>query len=237
MSVAAPDRSRRRGRRSRFVAILVYTLQSCFPRKRWVARAVPCAGALLFGLLAHAVDETAQRGVRRTSPPTASSGSCCRSPRSSSATPCSAPRCAAGTFHFTWLSPTPTWQIVLGRWLGGVARRARHDRARRAALAAVVAGTPESAGAGVPRRRGRQRGVRRGLHRHRLPHPAHRGVVARVRVPRRAAARRGAHRHRPALADVGVARDLRRPTSTTSRAASSATGSRRAAPRSSGSRS
>ena len=25
----------------------------------------------------------------------------------------------SGTFHFTWLTPTPVWQIVLGRWIGG----------------------------------------------------------------------------------------------------------------------
>ncbi len=47
--------------RSRFVAILVYTLQSCFPPKRWVAVLLPCAGALLFGLLAHAVNDSAER--------------------------------------------------------------------------------------------------------------------------------------------------------------------------------
>ena len=52
----------------------------------------------------------------------------------------------AGTFHFTWLSPTPTWQIVLGRWVGGVFV-ALVTIAPAAALAAVVAGSPESAGA------------------------------------------------------------------------------------------
>jgi ABC-type transport system involved in multi-copper enzyme maturation permease subunit len=52
----------------------------------------------------------------------------------------------AGTFHFTWLSPTPTWLIVAGRWTGG-ALVALATIAPAAALAAVVAGTPESAGA------------------------------------------------------------------------------------------
>ena len=50
----------------------------------------------------------------------------------------------AGTFHFTWLSPAPTWQIVLGRWLGG-SLVALVTIAPACALAAVVAGTPESA--------------------------------------------------------------------------------------------
>ena len=25
----------------------------------------------------------------------------------------------AGTFHFSWRSPVPTWQLVVGRWMGG----------------------------------------------------------------------------------------------------------------------
>jgi ABC-type transport system involved in multi-copper enzyme maturation permease subunit len=52
----------------------------------------------------------------------------------------------AGTFHFTWLTPAPTWQIVLGRWLGG-SLVALVTIAPASALAAVVAGAPASAGA------------------------------------------------------------------------------------------
>ena len=52
----------------------------------------------------------------------------------------------AGTFHFTWLSPTPTWQIVLGRWLGG-------------SLVALVTIAPATRTGG--RRRRRARGGRR----------------------------------------------------------------------------
>ena len=43
--------------RSRFGALLGYTLRSCLPPKRWIAVLLPCAGAVLFGLLAHAIDE------------------------------------------------------------------------------------------------------------------------------------------------------------------------------------
>jgi ABC-type transport system involved in multi-copper enzyme maturation permease subunit len=52
----------------------------------------------------------------------------------------------AGTFHFTWLSPTPTWQIILGRWLGGSAVTLV-TIAPATAVAAIVAGAPQSAGA------------------------------------------------------------------------------------------
>src|SRR5712671_341263 len=116
MSSAPPVMTQRP--RSPFIAILVYTLQSCFPRKRWMAVLVPCAGALLFGLLAYAVNQSAQRSFATVA--------------------------ADGTFHFTWLSPTPTWQIVLGRWLGG-SLVALVTIAPAAALAAIIAGSPESA--------------------------------------------------------------------------------------------
>ena len=47
--------------RSRFAAIVAYTLRACFPPKRWAAVVLPCSGALLFGLLTHAVDDPAPR--------------------------------------------------------------------------------------------------------------------------------------------------------------------------------
>ena len=143
MSVAAPTVAAGR-RRSRFVAIFLYTLRSCLPPKRWAAVLMPCAGALLFGLLARAVDDTrdvafanvAAEGIFSLMMPIAALiigdavlGAEVR----------------AGTFHFTWLSPAPTWQIVLGRWLGG-ALVAVVTIAPASALAAVVAGSSSSAG-------------------------------------------------------------------------------------------
>jgi ABC-type transport system involved in multi-copper enzyme maturation permease subunit len=143
VSVSTPEIARRR--RSRFVAILVYTLQSCFPRKRWLAVLVPCGGALLFGLLANAVDEPSQRAFATV----AADGIF------GLVMPIAAlvigdsvlgAEVRAGTFHFTWLSPTPTWQIVVGRW-AGASIVAFVTIAPSAALAAVVAGSPESAAA------------------------------------------------------------------------------------------
>jgi ABC-2 type transport system permease protein len=131
--------------RSRFVAILVYTLRSCFPRQRWLAVLVPCAGAILFGLLAHAVEhESAQRAFASV----AADGIF------GLVVPIAAlvigdsvlgAEVRAGTFHFTWLTPTPTSLIVFGRWVGGTFV-ALVTIAPACALAAVVAGTPESAG-------------------------------------------------------------------------------------------
>ena len=116
---------------------------------------VPCAGALLFGLLARAVDETAQRAFATV----AADGIF------GLVVPIAAlvigdsvlgAEVRAGTFHFTWLSPTPTWQIVLGRWVGGSVV-ALVTIAPSAALAAIVAGTSRERRRRLPRRRGRQR--------------------------------------------------------------------------------
>jgi ABC-type transport system involved in multi-copper enzyme maturation permease subunit len=143
-ATSAPDARRTPRPRSRFVAILLYTFQSCLPPKRWAAVLLPCAGALLFGLLAHAADvgadeafaNVAAEGIFSLVMPIAALvigdsvlGAEVRS----------------GAFHFTWLSPAPTWQIVLGRWLGGSVV-ALVTIAPACALAAVVAGSSSSAG-------------------------------------------------------------------------------------------
>jgi len=127
--------------RPRLLVILVYTLQSCLPPRRWAAVLAASAGALLFGLLSHAVNaptadrafaNVAAEGILGVVVPIAALvigdavlGAEVRS----------------GTFLFTWMSPTPTWQIVLGRWLGG-ALVGLVTIAPAAALAAVVAGAP-----------------------------------------------------------------------------------------------
>ena len=48
-------------RRSRQLAIIVYTWRSCFPPKRRAVVLLPCFGALLFGLLARAVSDGPDR--------------------------------------------------------------------------------------------------------------------------------------------------------------------------------
>jgi ABC-type transport system involved in multi-copper enzyme maturation permease subunit len=130
--------------RSRFIAIVRYTLQSCVPPRRWAAVLLPCAGAVLFGVLTLAVDETADRAFANIAAEAIFS----------LVMPIAAlvigdsvlgAEIRAGTFHFTWLSPTPTWQIVLGRWLGG-SLVALVTIAPSCALAAYVAGSPDSAG-------------------------------------------------------------------------------------------
>ena len=141
--MTAPSPARVGRPRSRFLAILRYTLQSCFPRRRWAAIVLPCAGALAFGLLALTIDQTRDRAFANV----AAEGIF------GLVMPIAAliigdsvlgAEVRAGTFHFTWLSPTPTWQIVVGRWLGG-SLVALVTIAPVCALSAYLADSPASA--------------------------------------------------------------------------------------------
>jgi ABC-type transport system involved in multi-copper enzyme maturation permease subunit len=132
---------------SRFAALITYTWRSCLPRRRWPAVLLPCLGTVLFGLLSRAVHHfptperafanVAAEGIFALMMPIAALvigdavlGAEVR----------------AGTFHFTWLSPAPTWQIVLARWLGG-SLVAILTIAPATALGALVGGAPSTAGA------------------------------------------------------------------------------------------
>lgn len=130
--------------RPALLAIIGYTLRSCLPGRRWVAILVPAAASLLFGFIATTIDDTAESafaGVAANAlfmlvlPVTclvigdAVLGAEVR----------------AGSFSFTWMSPVPTWQIAVGRWLGGTIAAAG-CMAVAFSLAALVAGAPESIG-------------------------------------------------------------------------------------------
>jgi ABC-type transport system involved in multi-copper enzyme maturation permease subunit len=130
--------------RPRIIAILVYTLQSCIPPRRWAAVLAACGGALLFGLLSRAVDAAPDRAFANV----AAEGIL------SLVVPIAAlvigdavlgAEIRGGTFLFTWMSPTPTWQIVIGRWVGGTLV-ALVTITPACALAAVLAGSSGSVG-------------------------------------------------------------------------------------------
>ena len=130
---------------ARLVAVVSYTLRSCIGPRRWLGTLLPCAGALLFGLLtlasgepgASAFARVAADGIFALVVPIASLvigdavlGAEVRS----------------GVFHFTWLTPTPLGLIVAGRWVGGLIA-ALGTVVPACALAAVVAGQPGAAAA------------------------------------------------------------------------------------------
>ena len=141
---ASPTPAHDRARpRSRFVAILVYTLQSCFPPKRWAARAAA---------VRRRAAVRAARLRRRRAPPQRAFANVAADGIFGLVMPIAAlvigdsvlgAEVRAGTFHFTWLSPDADVADRARSLAGRLARRARHDRA------------------GVRARRGRRRHARR----------------------------------------------------------------------------
>jgi ABC-2 type transport system permease protein len=125
------------------VAIVGYTLRTCLPGKRWIGILLPCAAALLFGLLVHALDGT----------PTDEFAGVASIALFGLVLPVTClvvgdavlgAEVRTGSFAFTWLSPIPTWQIAVGRWAGGTIV-ASGCLAVSFALSAVVAGASGSA--------------------------------------------------------------------------------------------
>ena len=123
-----------------------YALRACLPPRRRVGLLLPAAGALLFGLLAHAVrSDTPQEAFAAV----ASSGvfgivvpiGCLVVGDAVLGA-----ETRAGTLPFTWLSPVPRWTIVVGRWLAGTLVASLALGAA-SALAAVIAGVPGDAAA------------------------------------------------------------------------------------------
>jgi hypothetical protein len=124
-------------------AVIGYALRAGFPLRRRVGLLLPASGAVLFGLLAHLVDDArpeafaavAGVGLFGIVLPVgclvigdAVLGAEVR----------------GGTLHFTWLSPVGFSTVVLGRWLAGVLV-ALAAVAAPCAVAAVVAGVPGAA--------------------------------------------------------------------------------------------
>ena len=126
-----------------FLAVVGYTLRACLPAKRWFGVLLPCAGALLFGLLARihvgqpseGLADISEAGLFHLILPLACLiigdavlGADVR----------------AGSFSLTWLSPVSFPVIALGRWLGGWLV-ALVTVVPAMALATVLAGVSEAA--------------------------------------------------------------------------------------------
>ena len=127
-----------------FAACFAYALRVCMPAKRLALLAIPTAGAVLFGLLARALDDPTPEGAFNSITgglfglvlPFASlvvGDAVLGAERRS------------GALALTWLSPTSFATIVVSRWLAGwvVAAGAL---APAMAAGAVVAGVPDAIG-------------------------------------------------------------------------------------------
>lgn len=123
-----------------FVAAFAYALRICVPPKRAALLALPCAGALLFGLLARTVDDPTPAG-RFNTISGALFGLILPLACLVVGDAVLGAEVRAGTFGLTWLSPVRFSTIVLARWSAGwlVAAVAL---APAMALSAAIAGVP-----------------------------------------------------------------------------------------------
>lgn len=125
-------------------AVVGYTMRSALPGRRWLAALLPAATSVLFGLLATTLPDTeaaAFAGVAANALFTLVLPVTCLVIGDAVL----GAEVRSGTFAFTWMSPVPTWQIALGRWIGGTLAAAG-TLSVAFALAALVAGAPELAG-------------------------------------------------------------------------------------------
>lgn len=140
MTVVATPRAR-----PPMVAIVVYTLRMMLHGRRWIGLVLPSVTAVLFGLLARALEDSAADSFAQVAS-TALFGLVLPVACLVIGDAVLGSEIRSGSFTFTWLSPTPTWQIVLGRWLGATIVGGG-TLAGAFALAAVAAGHPANADA------------------------------------------------------------------------------------------
>ncbi|HJR23894.1 MAG TPA: hypothetical protein VJ804_00350 [Acidimicrobiales bacterium] len=124
-------------------ALFVYALRTSLPAKRRVALLLPCAAAVMFGLIARGLDGDPARDFARVAA-LALFGLVLPVTTLVVGDAVLGAEVRRGAFSFTWMSPVPTWQIVAARWAAGTVV-AGGALALSFAIAALVAGTPDSA--------------------------------------------------------------------------------------------
>jgi ABC-2 type transport system permease protein len=125
-----------------FAAAFAYALRICVPPRRAVLLALPCVGALLFGLLARTVGEPTPAG-RFNTIAGALFGLILPLVCLVVGDAVLGAEVRAGTFGLTWLSPVRFSTIVLARWSVGWLVAAG-VLAPALALSALIAGVPEA---------------------------------------------------------------------------------------------
>jgi ABC-2 type transport system permease protein len=125
-------------------ALTVHALRTCLPPKRRLAALLPCGAAVLFGLLARGLEGDPTRDFARVAA-IALFGLVLPVTALVVGDAVLGAEVRRGSFTFTWMSPVPAWQIILGRWVAGTLV-AGGGLALSFAVAALAAGAPEAAG-------------------------------------------------------------------------------------------
>jgi ABC-type transport system involved in multi-copper enzyme maturation permease subunit len=127
-----------------FAALVDYSLKAGVPPARRLALLLPCAAAALFGAISRGLGGDASHHFGRV----AAFGLFAIVLPVTTLVVSDAVLGAEirrGAFTFTWMSPVAPWRIVLARWIGGTVFAAG-SIALSFAIAALVAGTPDSVG-------------------------------------------------------------------------------------------
>jgi hypothetical protein len=139
----ATEQTAPRGR-SPLPALTAYALRTCLPPKRRVAMLVPCVAAVVFGLLVRTADGVPVEDFARVAS-LALFGLVLPVTTLIVGDAVLGAEIRRGSFTFTWMTPVPSWQIVIARWVAGTAV-AGLGLAVSFALAAVAAGASRTAG-------------------------------------------------------------------------------------------
>lgn len=123
------------------LAIVRYTLRTALPRRRWYGVLALAAASVLFGLLSTLDSGLATEAFASTAT-VAHFGLLLPVTSLIVGDGVLGAEVRSGTFAFTWLTPVPRWQIVVGRWIGGSIVAAAATAVAFAA-AAVAGGAPE----------------------------------------------------------------------------------------------
>jgi hypothetical protein len=127
-----------------FVAAFAYALRVCVPPKRAALLALPCVGALLFGLLARTIDDPTPVG-RFNTVSGALFGLILPLACLVVGDAVLGAEVRAGTFGLTWLSPVRFSTIVVARWSAGWVIAAG-VLTPAMVLSAAIAGVPDVVG-------------------------------------------------------------------------------------------
>jgi ABC-type transport system involved in multi-copper enzyme maturation permease subunit len=125
------------------VALFRYSLRTSLSPKRRSMLLGPCVATVLFGMIATTFDGDPARDFARIAA-IALFGLVLPVTALVVGDAVLGTELRRGAFTFTWMSPVPTWQIVLARWASGTLV-AGGSLALSFAIAALVAGTPDSA--------------------------------------------------------------------------------------------
>lgn len=126
------------------LVLVRYALRACIPTRRRLGLLLPVLGAVLFGLLAHVIEGTTRHDAFAQVASAGLFGIVLPIGSMVIGDAVLGAEVRSGTMHFTWLSPVPRWQIVVGRWLAGTLV-AGVALSAACGLAAVVAGVPDVA--------------------------------------------------------------------------------------------